>query len=320
MANNILITGGAGFIGSNLSKRLISSKWNVNILDISDNTCNISDFFDRVNYIRMDVRSKNIEHTLRDLEIDGIVHLAAISRVVWGEKDPDRCRSVNVGGTENLLRAASRLGKKPWFIFGSSREVYGEPVYLPVTEDCKLNPINTYGQAKVDGENLVNQFSKKYGFNSAILRFSNVYGNERDLLDRVIPNFIIRSLKDEVLEINGKGKRFDFTFIEDTIDGIISTARELDSQERFIDSFNICSGRQIELGEVPKMLEKYLEKDIHVYYAQPENYEIHNYLGSTEKAHEILGYRSKVTFGDGLKFTIERIRDFMGKNGGDTHT
>lgn len=114
--------------------------------------------------------------------------LAEISRLVCGERDPDLCETTNVGGLRNLIDVLSNEEKSPWLIFASSREVYGQPQTLPVTEDAPLRPINVYGNSKAVGEQMVASAVNR-GIRATTFRLSNVYGSTGDLADRVIPAF-----------------------------------------------------------------------------------------------------------------------------------
>ena len=127
----ILITGGAGFIGSNLAKKLIENKdIEIHILDIKENPTNLKNIRGVINYIQGDVKNRKLLYDiLTTSEFDGIIHLSAVSRVIWGEQNPKLCVSTNVDGTKILMETISKLDKKPWVIFGSSREVYENQNY-----------------------------------------------------------------------------------------------------------------------------------------------------------------------------------------------
>jgi len=313
MSERILITGGAGFIGSNLAEELVKDGYEIHILDILDEPENIYPFEDGVDYVKMDVRDEELHKFLKDVNPDGIIHLAAVSRVIWCEENPELCQSVNLGGTKNLLKAISEMRERPWLIFGSSREVYGEPQRIPVSEEFPVNPINTYGIAKVQGEKEVTKSSDEHEFKSVILRFSNVFGNERDILDRVIPRFIIRALKDEPIEIHGGNQLFDFTYIDDTVQGIVKTIKFMEKQEEngYIDTFHILTGTPTEITELPKIISKHLEKELEIRYTEPRTYDVERFYGNPEKAGKFLGYSAKVGMDEAIKRAIENLREVV---------
>ena len=312
----VLITGGAGFIGSNLSIKLVELNYDVIVLDIKDNPINLEPIIKEINYVKIDVRDTNkLRELIDSYNVEGIIHLAAVSRVIWGEQNPERCIDVNVNGTRSVLHAIVKSKTKPWLIFGSSREVYGEPAKLPVREDFPKIPINVYGYTKVLGERLVEHYVNKYGINAITLRFSNVYGNEKDILDRVIPRFILAALRDEPIEIHGGQQVFDFTHIEDTIEGILRAMKfleDLDSNSSFYDHFHILPGRPSTLQKIVDIISSYLKKDLEVIYTKPRKYDVVRFYGDPSKAYEILGFKAKIFVEEGIPKTIDRFRKVFG--------
>src|SRR5579871_3958963 len=167
--NKILITGSNGLIGNTLERYLRKIGIEVKGIDIS--------------YPSTHPNHKNIQdlESIKEAAADcrGIVHLAAVSRVILGEQNPTLCWKTNIEGTRNILEAVLHLLHKPWVIYASSREVYGQQAILPVTEKAPLLPLNTYARSKVMGEKLVLAYREK-DVQTAILRFSNVYGSVND--------------------------------------------------------------------------------------------------------------------------------------------
>ena len=309
----ILITGGAGFIGSNLAEKLLKTgRYEISILDIKNNPTNLEKIREKINYINGDIRKENLlDGVLKTGGFDGVIHLAAVSRVVWGENEPERCESTNIGGTNLLMQSISHLKDKPWVIFGSSREVYGEQSTLPVKESARKMPINIYGKTKLEGEKIVIQQSKNFNINAIILRFSNVYGNERDILDRVIPKFIIKALQGEPLEIQGGHQIFDFTHVDDTVRGIISAMKHLSKKENgtLLEDFHILTGNPTKIIDLPYLISKYTETHVKIKFTNPRDYDVGKFYGDPSKAKNLLGFAAKISIDEGIKTSVKRFME-----------
>lgn len=308
----ILVTGAAGFIGSSLIEKLVKNgSYKIYGIDIKKNPVNLKPVIDKIRYLRIDVRDADeLEKAINDIEPDGVIHLAAVSRVIWCEHSPDKCIDVNISGTRNIIKIISKLKNKPWIIYGSSREVYGEPIYLPVKEEHRKAPINIYGWTKAIGESIVRDYATKIGFNAIILRFSNVYGSEKDVLDRVIPRFIIRAIKGLPLIIQGGDQVFDFTHISDTVNGITKSIVKLssvDNSKPYINDFHILTGKPTPIKELPIILEKCLNKKIKIEYRPPRNYDVVRFYGNPSKAELELGFRARIWIKDGICMTVRRL-------------
>ncbi len=313
----ILITGGAGFIGSNLAERLINNRDKVTILDIVSVPDNLSLIKDQCTYICGDVRNtKLLENLFLNNNFDGIIHFAAVSRVIWGEEEPQKCKDINITGTRLLLEKIKLNKKRPWFILGSSREVYGEPNKLPVTEDFPKEPINLYGKTKLTGEELVRKYANEQGLKAAILRFSNVYGNEKDIMDRVIPRFVIAALSGKNIEIHGGEQLFDFTHIEDTLNGIIKTIEYLSNHHEInsgshVEDFHILTGKGTTLQEVVKIISLHLKNKPNVIYTDPRDYDVNKFYGDTSKARKILDFNAEILIQEGIPLTIKQFKEIL---------
>ncbi|MHA1756843.1 MAG: NAD-dependent epimerase/dehydratase family protein [Promethearchaeota archaeon] len=305
----IFITGGQGLIGSHIASNLTK---NGNICYLFDIRNNHSIYFKDNNKIRKItgniVNEFEIQNNLE--EVDGIIHLAGISRVVWGEKYPDTCHNVNVNGTLNLLNSLAKMKNKPWLIYGSSREVYGEQTHLPVSESVPLRPINIYGKTKAQCEALCRKFAEKYDFNLVILRFSNVYGSINDHFDRVIPNFILKALNGEDFIIQGGTQLFDFTHIDDTTNGILKTVKILSENNRkFIDDYHLLTGKGTTLQEIITLIQKYRPTESKIRYKPARNYDVNRFVGDPTKSQQYLGFRSKITIEKGIKMTLDLFKN-----------
>ncbi|TLZ86243.1 MAG: NAD-dependent epimerase/dehydratase family protein, partial [Methanobacteriota archaeon] len=218
--DRVLITGGNGFIGSHLAELLLDQGDDVTLFDthFNSNTAHLS-----CTKIRGDVRHySRIKQAV--VGQDAVFHFAAVSRVAWGQLDPYTCWRTNQLGTLNVLEACRKAKTSPVLFYASSREVYGEPKYFPVDEAHPKAPLSIYGMTKLCAERACRSYadpSLSRPIKSVIFRFSNVYGSERDLPERVIPKFMRKALRGEDITLYGGEQVLDFTFIDDTIQGIL---------------------------------------------------------------------------------------------------
>ncbi len=293
----ILITGSSGFIGSSLKSFLEEKGIEVICYDLKDNPPN-------------DVRdSLNLKSKMK--KVDGIVHLAAVSRVKWAYENPKSCVEINIGGTANILEVACKLqkNKRPWVIFGSSREIFGEAKILPVTEETPKNPINIYGIAKVAGEEFCKIYSKESALNIRVLRFSNSYTGKNHQLDRVIPKFRLRAAKNKDLVIYGIGEEiFDFTYISDAIQGIWDCIREIEKSEQLYDDFNIVTGNGTSLKELAEIIIKEMKSKSKIKYASARTYDVKKFYGDPKKAKKVLHFSPNIELCKGIRLAIEEFR------------
>lgn len=309
MTEKILITGGAGFIGLNLIEILSKESYNYIILDSKRHINNSNEFIEPENYIQGDVRDRTlVKLILHKEKIIGVIHLAAVSRVILGEKNPNLCRSINIEGTRILLDSISKSKHKPWFIFASSREVYGNPSTFPVRESSLIKPISIYGNAKVSGENLVTEYSKNKGIASIILRFSNTYGNEKDILERVIPKLIIKALRGDNLVLYDGEKILDFTHISDTINAVLSSIKFLNSNNNCSKTFNVSFGEGKNLFDIASLITKKLKANVNIINKVSQDFEVKKYIGDVSLAREILKFNPKIPTAEGIPMTIKRLR------------
>jgi len=290
----ILVTGSAGFIGSALKKFLEEQGIEVISYDLKDNPPN-------------DTRDlSNLKEKIKGA--DGVVHLAAVSRVKWAFEDPLMCVQTNVGGTINVLEAA-RIGSRPWVVFGSSREVFGESRPLPATEETPCHPMNVYGIAKFAGEDLCKIFSKDYGLKTRVLRFSNVYTSPNDQLDRVIPKFILQAAKNENIIINGTGQEiFDFTYIDDTVQGIWGCIQEMQKSQQLYNDFILATGQPTSLQELAQTIIKTLQSKSEIKYSEGRSYDVSKFYADPAKARQVLGFNPSIDLKEGISLVVKEFR------------
>ncbi len=294
----ILITGSSGFIGFHLKNFLEKKGIRVTPYDLKDiPPDNIMDF-------------PNLKVKMQG--VDGIVHLACVSEVESAQKDPLNCVHTNVGGTVNVLEAArfyKRDDGRPWVIFASSIDVFGQVDILPVTEETPKNPINILGVSKSAGEDLCRIFSKNYGLKTRVLRFSDVYTGKNDKLDRIIPKFILRAFKNEDLVIKGTGEEiFDFLYISDAVEGIWGCIQEVERRRVLYDDFILSMGRPISLEEVAQVIIGQASSKSKIKYSKKPSYEISKFYADIEKAKDVFGFNPSVVLEEGVSLAIRRFR------------
>lgn len=303
----ILITGALGFIGRSLIDDMIKfeNKFEIFAIDIKEFPENCDYLQTKINYERVDIRVKqDVEDYFKKNSFDGVIHLAAVSRVVDAENNKKNCIDTNYFGTLNIVECLSACRIKPWIIFSSSREVYGEQTNFPVCENaCKL-PLNIYGFYKLEGERLI----EKYMDNFFILRFSNVYGNTYDIEDRVIPRFVINALKGNFLILEGGDQLIDFTFIDDTVNSIISCIEILSSRKKGCDHLHILPGIENKITDVINILKSELSHDILVRVNEKRKYDVEKFIGDNTKRLIILGNNEFKTLKEGLVKTLDVYR------------
>ena len=290
----ILITGGAGLIGTASKTYFEQRGWAVSTLDLK--SCDLDGR--EIDHVGDIVDFKSLQDILTD--IDGILHLAAISRVIDAELDKEECTRVNVNGTKRLLEAASSADCR-WFIFGSSREVYGEPPSLPVSEENGVAPINHYGHAKVLGEGLVKNYCEINGMVHSNLRFSNVYGHPGDHQTRLVNAFIIQALKAEPLEIHGGGQLFDFTHIDDTAGAIFAAAEMLHDLNKSLPPIHVLPGDAVAIEDLAAMVLSITDSNSEIVYTPGRNYDVERFHGDPSRMNEILGYKCSIDIMTGLE-------------------
>jgi len=309
----VLVTGGAGFIGSNLVDKLISMDKDIIVLDNFDDYYspeikrkNIQQNIDtkKIKLIKDDIRNdKVLNDILKDVEV--VFHLAARPGVRSSIKNPKIYHEVNVSGTLNLLNACLNSNVKK-IIYSSSSSVYGEIEYLPIDEKHPTKPISPYGMTKLAGEEYCRVFSKVYGLNIISLRYFTVFGH-RQRPDMGIAKFTKSLLQNESPEIYGDGEQTrDFTYIDNVVDANILA---LKNNTKW-DIFNIGGGQRITVNELIKMLNKICSTNIKPTYTSKKVGDINHTWANIEKAKKLLKYEPKIDIKTGVKKYVEWIKLF----------
>lgn len=306
---NILVTGGGGFIGSNIAEELLKKGSHVKVLDnfSTGKKENLKDFKKHVELIEGDIRNYNIvEKAVKGIDV--ILHEAALPSVPRSIADPITTNEVNIGGTLNILNAAKENGIKR-VVFASSSSIYGDTPELPKHEGMIPTPLSPYAVSKLTGEKYCSVFSKIYGLETVALRYFNVFGPRQDPSSQysaVIPKFIKAMLKDEQPTVYGDGEQSrDFTYIANVVDAnILAATREYEPGL----AMNCACHDQITLNQLVDELNKLLGKKIIPKYIDPQPGDIKHSFADIEKIKAVLNFSPIVDFEEGLKRTIEWYR------------
>jgi len=296
-----IVTGGCGFIGSHLARRLVSNNEDVKIIDdlSKGDISRIKDVINSIEFFKVDIRNyTEIKSIFKD--VDTVFHLAAQVSVFNSIEDPSYDASVNVLGTLNVLKAAYENNVKR-FVYVSSAAIYGNPVKLPIDEDHPKNPLSPYGLSKYTGERYSMLFNALYELPVTAIRPFNVYGpgqNPDDEYAGVITKFVSRILKNQSPIVYGGSQTRDFVYVSDVVDGILLAAKVKDAVGN---SFNIASGTEVTIEELAKIMIKISGKKLAIEYAPPRKGDIKQSVANITKAKQILGYSPKVSLEDGLR-------------------
>ena len=291
----ILITGSSGVIGRTLSRSLATAGHQILPYDLAPHDG--SRPLDILDPRQLAIAARSC---------DGIVHLAAVSRVADGEHDPSLCRKTNERGTGNVLRAASQSPKKPWVLFVSSREVYGHAERLPVDEAHPLAPINTYGSSKMRAEEEVMR-ARSRGQVTAIVRLTNVYGSPSDHPERVVPAFIRAVLRGTDLRVDGADCCLDLVHIDDVVVGIGAVVALLERGEREPPVVQLVSGESVTLGDLACKTIDVLGRPAGIDMSKPGVRQVQRFVGDPSRARHLLGWSVRVPLDEGIRRLADEI-------------
>ena len=312
----ILITGGAGFIGSNLTESLLNNGNKVICLDnfSTGRKDNIDSFLSHPNYSFIEGDIRNLEVCRKACsDVDYVLHQAALGSVPRSINDPITTNEVNVGGFLNMLVAA-RDEKVKRFIYAASSSTYGDSKNLPKVEDIIGQPLSPYAITKYVNELYAKIFSTTYGLETIGLRYFNVFGRKQDpngAYAAVIPKFVMKLMNLESPVINGDGTYSrDFTYIDNVIQ--MNVRAMLTDNEKSINTvYNVALGNRIDLNNLVSLLKKYLSQfnpkimDVNITYGPSRKGDVPHSLASIEKAKKMLGYKPTHNLEEGLKEAIE---------------
>ena len=301
--SSVLVTGGAGFIGSHLVARLLKEGFEVVVLDnLSTGSLENLELCLENENLRFVKGSIIDEQAMREAlkDVEAVFHLAAITSVPYSVEYPDVTREVNVDGTRKLLEECLSAGVER-FIYVSSCAVYGEPEYLPIDEKHPARPVSPYAESKLEAERLCREFQKAYGLKTTIVRPFNVYGPRMKggRYGGVIARFIkrLRSNKPPIIYGDGTQTR-DFVHVWDIINALMLT---LNSQKAIGEIFNVASGVATSIGQLAKLVMELSGVDgLKPLYRPARNGDIKHSYADISKAKARLGYEPKISLREGV--------------------
>lgn len=313
--NTILITGGAGFIGSNLCEHFLNLGYKVICLDnfSTGHRHNLKDFVNNPHFKLIEGDIRNLEDcNLAVQSVDYVLHQAALGSVPRSINDPITTNDVNVSGFLNML-VASRDAKVKRFVYAASSSTYGDSVGLPKVEDVIGKPLSPYAITKYVNELYAEIFSRTYGLETIGLRYFNVFGRKQDpngTYAAVIPKFVMQLMKHESPVINGDGNYSrDFTYIDNVIQ-MNELAITTQNPDAINTIYNTAFGDRNTLNDLVGYLKEYLAEfdskiaDVKIVYAENRAGDIPHSLASIAKAKTFLGYNPKYSLQDGLKEAV----------------
>lgn len=299
----ILVSGGAGFIGSHLSRGLLEARHEVSVLDDLSTGCEANLNGRDIKFAVGDVRSSNaLEHALDG--VDAVYHLAAYISAPESVREPELCYDINIMGSLNLLIAAHKAGVKR-VVLASSAAVYGD-TEEPVSESRIPQPQSPYAASKLSMEETAKVFAREYGLETVCLRFFNVFGPRQDPdspYAAVIPQFIQEFESGRGVTILGDGEQTrDFVFVEDVVQACLLA---MESKKAIGESINIASGRSVSILELAGILQGFYPEAPEVQFGAPREGDVRFSQADITKAREALGYHPKIELEEGLRRTVE---------------
>jgi UDP-glucose 4-epimerase len=313
--SRVVVTGGAGFIGSHVVDRLLKEGFDVTVIDNLDTGSLEKIAQHKSNHhfhlVKGDIRDYDlVKHTIKD--VDAVFHEAALASVTLSVQNPILTNDINVTGTLNLLKASIDLGVKR-FIYASSAAVYGDTQSPQKREDMPLNPRSPYGISKLAAENYVRIFYKLYGLETVSLRYFNVYGPRQrfDLqcaYGGVITIFTNRLLRGMPPKVFGDGEQTrDFVYVADVVE---ANMLALNCKNGVGEAFNVGTGLSVSVNQVAETLKEIMnKKELKNTYAPPRPADGRHGYADIGKAQRILGFRPKAGLKDGLTQLVEWYRN-----------
>jgi nucleoside-diphosphate-sugar epimerase len=316
MANKYLVTGGAGFIGSHIVKRLVDHGSRVRVVDnlSTGQARRLDTVRTSIQFVEGDLAEEAIAREVVD-GVDFVLHQAAVPSVQRSVADPVATNRANVTATVNLLEAC-RKAQVRRIVFAASSSAYGDTEVLPKHEDMPPNPLSPYALQKVVGERYCKLYHDLYGLETVSLRYFNVFGPQQDPhseYSAVIPKFITRLLANQTITIHGDGEQSrDFTFIDNVVEANLLALKGPNAAGKM---YNIGCGERVTLNRLVVLLEQQLSVKAQVNFGPPKAGDVRHSLADIERAKAMLHYHPRITVEEGLRRTVAAYKNDVAAQG-----
>ena len=308
--DKFLLTGGAGFIGSNICRRLVNQGCFVRVIDnlLTGKKANLAGIIERIEFIEADMGDYELaREAMKDVDV--VLHQGALPSVPRSIDDPAATHKHCLDATFTLLLAARDTGIKR-FVYASSSSAYGDTATLPKIETMLAAPLSPYAAAKVAGEYYCSVFYSVFGLETVSLRYFNIFGPFQDPTSQyaaAIPAFVTAILKDSAPTVYGDGEQSrDFTYVDNVVDANLLAARARKLKGEVV---NIACGQRVTVNETIQIINELLGKNIDPVYDPPRPGDVRHSLADIRLAKKIIGYKPTVPFRKGLERSIGWYRE-----------
>jgi len=305
-----LVTGGAGFIGSNICRRLVAEGCFVRVLDnlLTGKKANLAGVLDRVEFVEADMGDPDVARAAMK-EIDVVLHQGALPSVPRSVDDPVSSHRHCVDATFNLLLAA-RDRRVKRFVYAASSSAYGDTPTMPKVETMATSPLSPYAVGKLVGEYYGSVFSKVYGLETISLRYFNVFGPYQDPASQyaaAIPAFVTSILRDQSPVVYGDGEQSrDFTYVDNVVHANLLAAR---AKKTCGEVVNVACGQAITVNAIIALINRIVGRSVRPTYAPARAGDVKHSLADITSARRLIGYSPVVSFEQGLRQAIDWYRE-----------